>query len=130
LSDAGVEVGINVMPVLPGITDDPAGIERLIRAVHNAGAKYINACTLRIRSDTRERYFAMLRSEFPQLVARYQTAYARGFAVNEKYQQGLKRVMRRICERVGIRYGSPHGSSSEKTASGEVAPWQLELPLQ
>ncbi|MEW5918650.1 MAG: radical SAM protein [Gemmatimonadota bacterium] len=130
LSEAGVEVGINVMPVLPGITDHPERIEQLIRSVYDAGAKYVNACTLRIRSDTRERYFAMLRSEFPQLVPRYQTAYARGYAVNERYQQGLKRVMRRICARVGIRYGSPHGSAGEKSGTGDLAPWQLELPLQ
>lgn len=130
LSEAGVEVGINVMPVLPGITDNPILIEELVRSVHDAGAKYVNACTLRIRSDTRERYFDMLRNEFPALVARYKTAYARGYAVNENYQQGLKRYMRHICARVGIQYGSPHGSAGEKSAHGEVAPWQLELPLE
>jgi len=125
LSEAGVTVGINVMPVLPGITDDPEGLERLVKAVKDAGAQHIGACTLRMRSDTRERYLDMLRREFPELLPRYRTAYARGYAVNENYQDGLRRFMRRLCDRVGIQYGSRDDEKAEKTA--EPAPWQLEL---
>ena len=31
LSDAGIEVGINVMPVLPAITDAPAALDDLVK---------------------------------------------------------------------------------------------------
>ena len=129
LSDAGVEVGINVMPVLPGITDNPAGLEQLVRAVFDAGAKYVNACTLRMRADTRARYLDMLQREFPELTARYRAAYARGHAVSDNYQQGLKRFMRRLCERVGIEYGSREADKVGGETVEQVAPWQLELPL-
>jgi DNA repair photolyase len=129
LSDAGVEVGINVMPVLPGITDNPLGLEQLVRAVHDAGAKYVNACTLRMRADTRARYLDMLQREFPELTARYRAAYARSHAVSDNYQQGLKRFMRGLCERVGIQYGSRDANKLGGEAVDQVAPWQLELPL-
>ncbi|MGH7711184.1 MAG: radical SAM protein, partial [Gemmatimonadaceae bacterium] len=129
LSDAGIEVGINIMPVLPGITDNPLGIETLVRSVADAGAKYVNTCTLRMRADTRERYLDMLQREFPELTARYRAAYARSHAVSEKYQEGLKRFVRRVCERVGIHYGSPHEDRADKAAVVEPAAWQLELAL-
>lgn len=131
LSAAGVEVGINIMPVLPGITDEPSGMEALIRAVHDAGAKYVNTCSLRLRSDSRERYLAMLTREFPELMPRYKAAYAHGYAVSEKYQAGLKRFVRRTCERIGIHYGTPHdGTVSGEGTSDAAAPWQLELALE
>ena len=128
LSDAGVEVGINIMPVLPGITDQPLGIEALLRAVKDAGARYVNTCTLRLRADSRERYLDMLGREFPELMPRYKTAYSHGYAIGEKYQDGLKRFVRRACERVGIRYGTPHDDGPE-SAGVDPPAWQLELAL-
>lgn len=129
LSDAGVEVGINVMPVLPGITDSPLGIEALVRAVAAAGAKYVNSCALRLQSDARERYLQMLAREFPELTTRYQSAYSRGYSVGEKYQEGLQRFMRRVCERVGIRYGSRRDADADSSEPAQPAAWQLELEL-
>ncbi|MGQ0642931.1 MAG: radical SAM protein [Gemmatimonadaceae bacterium] len=127
LAEAGIVVGINIMPVLPGISDNPEGLERLVRAVKDAGAQHVGACTLRMRADTRERYLDMLRREFPELTPRYRRAYARGHAVNENYQEGLRRFMRRLCDRVGIQYGRGDDGSTEKTA--EPSQWQLELDL-
>jgi DNA repair photolyase len=127
LSAAGIAVGINVMPVLPGITDDPNGLELLVRSVKDAGARHVGACTLRMRADTRQRYLDMLRLEFPELLPRYRAAYAKGFAVNENYQAGLKRFMRRLCDRVGIEYGHRSSENSEKTGAAEAGEWQLDL---
>ena len=44
LRDHGIEAGINVMPVLPGITDRPDQLEPLVKAIAEAGATYVNAC--------------------------------------------------------------------------------------
>src|SRR5262249_58343107 len=40
LRAAGIETGINVMPVLPGITDAPEALEQLVRAVAEHAASY------------------------------------------------------------------------------------------
>lgn len=129
LSEAGIEVGINIMPVLPGITDAPSGLEALVRAVADAGAKYVNTCSLRLQTAARERYLPILAKEFPELTERYAKAYAKGYAVSENYQQGLKRFVRRTCERVGIRYGSPEEDAITDLDPAE-RPMQLELALR
>jgi DNA repair photolyase len=129
LSEAGVEVGVNLMPVLPGITDSPSGIEAVVRAVAAAGARYVNTCTLRLQAQARERYFPMLTREFPELRPRYARAYAGGKAINENYQQGLKRFVRRVCDRAGIRYGSPPDDPVGEDASATAAARQLDLAL-
>ncbi|HTE45355.1 MAG TPA: radical SAM protein, partial [Gemmatimonadaceae bacterium] len=50
LREAGIETGINVMPVLPAITDHPDALEQLVKAVAERGASYVNACALRLQS--------------------------------------------------------------------------------
>lgn len=121
LAGAGLDVGVNVMPVLPGITDAPAAVEALVRRVAEAGATHVNACALRLRSTARERYLPLLAREFPQLVSRYQTAYADGHQLGERYRAGLARFFTRVCRDAGIRFGTP---DSRETRAG--AAWSAD----
>jgi DNA repair photolyase len=107
LRQAGIDVGINVMPVLPGITDDPRDIDALVRAVAAAGATHLNAGSLRLRSTARARYLPFIAEHFPHLADRYERSYASGHALGAQYRQGLQRHFRKICAREGVRYGSP-----------------------
>lgn len=43
LREAGIDTGINCMPVLPGITDNPSDLEALVKRVSEAGATYVGA---------------------------------------------------------------------------------------
>lgn len=105
LSEVGVEVGVNVMPVLPGITDRPDQLEPLVRAIAAAGATRVAACALRLRSSARKRYLPFIAQEFPWLAARYRATYARGHTAGERYREGLSRFFRSMCARYGIAYG-------------------------
>ena len=107
LREAGIDVGINVMPVLPGITDDPRDIDALVRAVAAAGATHLNAGSLRLRSTARERYLPFISEHFPHLADRYARSYASGHALGDQYRDGLQRHFRKVCAREGVRYGSP-----------------------
>jgi len=128
LSDAGIEVGINIMPVLPGITDSPLGIEALVRAVADAGAKYVHTCALRLQAAARERYLPILAAEFPELRDKYAKAYGKGSSVGDNYQKGLKQFVRQACERVGIHYGSRE-DDTRRAEEPRKAAQQLELDL-
>src|SRR3954465_7020422 len=50
LREAGIEAGINCMPVLPGITDNPSDLEALVKRVSEAGASYVGACAVRLKA--------------------------------------------------------------------------------
>jgi DNA repair photolyase len=105
LRENGIEVGINVMPVLPGITDVPNEIDRLVKAVAERGATYVNACALRLQSAARQRYLPFIETEFPELSARYRSTYARSHAVGERYREGLRTYFKRLCARYGVPFG-------------------------
>lgn len=89
LREAGIEVGVNCMPVLPGITDDPAALDELVRRVAEAGAVRIGACALRLDRSARLRYLPFIEQEFPELAPRYRASYARDRNVGERYRDGL-----------------------------------------
>jgi DNA repair photolyase len=105
LAAAGIDVGINVMPVLPGITDRPAMLDAVVRRVKAAGASHVNACALRLQSAARKRYLPFIELEFPRLASSYRIAYQGRDQVNDSYREGLSRFMRERCRKHGIAYG-------------------------
>lgn len=102
LREAGIDVGINCMPVLPGITDDPAALDRLVRTVAEAGATHVSACALRLDRAARLRYLPFIAQEFPALAERYRNSYARGRHLGEQYREGLSRYMHSLYEKYGL----------------------------
>ena len=119
LSDAGIDVAVNIMPVLPGITDRPDTLAALVRAVADAGASHINACALRLRVTSRRRYLPWLDQEFPELRSRYERAYGSGYQITDRYREGLRQFLKRTCRTAGIRYGSPEGRTFEGPADAQ-----------
>jgi DNA repair photolyase len=127
---AGVDVGVNCMPVLPGITDAPAALRALVAAVADAGATHLNACALRLRAAARRRYLPWLAEAFPELAGRYRVAYAAGHQPGARYREGLRRTMRRLCAERGLPYGAPADAMAGLAASrGPAGSPQLTLPL-
>lgn len=136
LREAGIETGINVMPVLPAITDGRAALETLVKAVAERGASYVNACALRLRSSARARYLPFTEREFPHLAKRYWATYAFDHKVSASYAEGLRRRMRALCEKYGVSYGSydrePEGQQEiveARLAGGEQLEFRFDPSL-
>ena len=130
----GIEVGVNAMPVLPGITDAPAMIEELVQAVKAADASYISACALRLQSTARDRYLPFIAAQFPELAGRYRRAYARDYQVGERYRAGLRRRFAAVCAKHGVAFGRlnrPEDDEDDETAlaAARAETAQLDLPL-
>jgi len=116
LRENGIDVGINVMPVLPGITDVPDEIDRLVKAVAERGATYVNACALRLQSAARQRYLPFIEKEFPALAARYRSTYERSHTVGDRYRTCLRDFFQKACARHGVPFG--HGGDGGEEDSG------------
>ncbi len=78
LNRAGVPTGILVAPLMPGVNDSPRQVERILELAAEAGATGVGGVCLHLRRDVREIFFDWLRSQRPDLVARYERLYARG----------------------------------------------------
>jgi DNA repair photolyase len=120
LTESGIEVGINVMPVLPAITDSRAALNDLVKAVAERGASYVNACALRLRSSARARYLPFIEQEFPHLAKRYWATYAFDHKVSETYSERLRARMRALCDAHGVRYGR-YGAADDREDASQLA---------
>ena len=128
LREHGIDAGINVMPVLPGITDRPDQLEPLIKAVADAGATHIAACALRLRSAARQRYLPFIEKEFPHLAPRYHATYRSSHHAGERYRDGLHRYFEKMCARYGVQFG--HDDDEDGESETGAASAQLMFALQ
>lgn len=126
LREAGIDAGINCMPVLPGITDNPSDLEALVKRVAEAGATYVGACALRLRVTARKRYLPFIAQEFPHLEERYRNTYERSYNAGEKYREGLARFFDKICAKYKVASWSRMRTDEE----GDEAPIERLIPSE
>lgn len=75
LVEAGIDVGVGMAPILPGLSDRPEQLEQVIRAARQAGATGLWAGMLHLKDGTREHFMSVLKKHWPELVPRYERAY-------------------------------------------------------
>jgi DNA repair photolyase len=72
---AGIDVGVGMAPILPGLSDRPEQLEQVVRAARQAGATGLWAGMLHLKDGTREHFMTVLKKHWPELVPRYEQAY-------------------------------------------------------
>jgi DNA repair photolyase len=76
LAAAGIDVGIGIAPILPGLSDDATRLEGVVRAAREAGARTIWAAVVHLRPGVREHFLEALGRDWPEEVARYEALFA------------------------------------------------------
>lgn len=100
LNEARVPCGVLLAPVLPGLSDGDAALERTVRACVQAGAVSISPILLHLRPRVRELFMPWLERVRPDLVPRYQELYrSPGGYASKAEQQSLSARVRDIADR-------------------------------
>ena len=102
LTQGGVYAGLIVAPIIPGITDDWAGLARLMEAAKEAGARYVIGSALRLGPAARRRFLPILEREFPALYERYRRHYAGSDMASRSYQDALTRRLNALRQAYGF----------------------------
>jgi DNA repair photolyase len=102
LSEAGIMVGVNPNPIMPGSTDGERSLDRLAKAVKDAGAVAFGGGPLFLMPSAQKVFFPFLEKEFPQLVERYRELYAKSAYLGKDYKDELAAKVRRIRDRYGL----------------------------
>ncbi len=79
LVDAGIDTGVSLAPILPGLSDRPSQIEAVIRAARDAGATRVWSGALNLRPGTREHFLECLARDWPEQLPRYLELYDRPY---------------------------------------------------
>lgn len=102
LRDAGVDAGVLMAPIVPGISSHPAKIERTLKAIANSGASYVGALLLHLEGGARRHFLQFLSREYPQLVDGYDRLYA-GKHASASYTTRFRTVMGVLQAKYGLR---------------------------
>lgn len=76
----GIEAGVMVAPVLPGITDDEVSLRRVALAAAAHGARHLSGAPLRLQGSVRNVYLSFLTETFPRLKRLYDDLYRKDYA--------------------------------------------------
>jgi DNA repair photolyase len=99
LAGAGVDAGVLMMPLLPGISTSTGAVARTLEAIAESGARFLGASVARLDVGVREHFFAVLAREYPDLVDGYARLYRRAHAPG-RYQAAVKTVVRSVRARL------------------------------
>ena len=75
LIDAGIDTGVGIAPILPGISDRPELLADVVKAARDAGATNVWCNVLYLQPGTREHFMEHLARDWPELVPSYLALY-------------------------------------------------------
>jgi DNA repair photolyase len=103
LVEAGVKAGVGMAPILPGISDAPEQLERVVRAARAAGATSIWANVLYLQPGTREHFLAALAHDWPEELARYERLYRSRAYLPKTEAEPVRELVADLRRKHGIR---------------------------
>lgn len=123
LREAEINVGINAMPILPGLTDGEADLDALMRAARDSGAQWIAGNVLFLMPASWKSFMRFLEVKFPKLARQYRDWF-RGYGnAPESYR---KEISERV-ERLRRKYGLGSRPKRPETQSWHSPQMQLAL---
>jgi DNA repair photolyase len=122
LIDAGIDASVGMAPILPGISDDPAGMATVVRAARDAGATSVWANVLYLRPGTREHFLENLARDWPELLPRYEALYAGRAYLRDEVVKGVRRRVRDLVRDHGVADRRVHPLVAAPEAVAEQLP--------
>jgi DNA repair photolyase len=103
LVDAGIKAGVGMAPILPGISDRPEQLERVVRAAREAGATGVWANLLYLKPGTREHFLEALARDWPEELDRYERLYANRAYLPKPVAEPVRVLVSELRAKHGIR---------------------------
>jgi DNA repair photolyase len=130
LSAAGIHCNLLMMPMIPGLTDQPSAIESVIRAGRRAGAAAIWWRSLFLKPAAARRFIPFIRANYPEASERINLFYERATYAPTAYDEHLRGIFDQLRRKYGFDPGEVRGedmSKSDESRPPRTAPEQLTL---
>jgi DNA repair photolyase len=107
LVDAGIDAGVGMAPILPGLSDRPELLADVVRAAREAGATGVWANVLHLRPGTREHFLEHLARDWPELLPEYEKLYAGRAYVSSEIAVPLRKQVAALARKHAVRDTRP-----------------------
>jgi DNA repair photolyase len=96
LAAAGIRCNVLMMPMIPGLTDDPTSIESVIRAARRAGASDVWWRSLFLKPAAARRFLPFIQRNLPAYEERIKDFYARSAYAPRNYDERMGAIFDRL----------------------------------
>jgi DNA repair photolyase len=103
LVDAGIDAGVGMAPILPGLSDRPELLADVVREARAAGATGIWANLLYLRPGTREHFLTALERDWPELLPHYEQLYDRSAYLPRRSTDPVRQRIQALARANGVR---------------------------
>jgi len=101
LTDAGINAGVLMAPVVPAFSSSRDKLERTIKAIADHGARFVGCNVMYLQDGTRTHFMGFLAREFPALQPKFERLYAKKYPP-ESYRNEIKAMVRVLQDRYGL----------------------------
>ena len=118
LVENGINAGVMMAPLLPGISDHEENIAAVAEAAHNHGAQFLGSNVLFLKPGSKEWFMPMLKETYPHLEQAYAKMYRKTYAP-EEYTKSVLSIVDRERRRWGL--DRRHRDPAPKPKRGQLA---------
>jgi len=104
----GIDSGVLIAPLMPGINDDPDQVRPIVERARKAGATFLGSAALHLRGEVKDVFFAWLEAKRPDLLPRYEALYSNRAYMRPEQRKHATRAVK----------GWGRGRASRPTSSG------------
>ncbi|MFL5873146.1 MAG: radical SAM protein [Solirubrobacterales bacterium] len=71
----GIDSGVLIAPLMPGINDHPDQVRPIVERAKKAGATFLGSAALHLRGEVKDVFFGWLQAKRPDLLPKYEALY-------------------------------------------------------
>jgi DNA repair photolyase len=126
LRSRGIDSGVLIAPLMPGINDDPAQVQPLVERAKEAGATFLGGLGLHLRDGVKEVFLGWLQEKRPDLLPQYEELYdGRAYMRSEDRKHATRAV--KGWGRSGVRKNSSKQAIRRAGGAGGEPPRAVQF---
>lgn len=123
LTDAGINAGVLMAPIVPGFSSSRAKLERTVKAIADHGARFVGCNVMYLQDGTRTHFMKFIAREFPSMAPRFERLYSKKYPP-DSYRREVRAMVRVLQQRYGLTKREDTDGSA-KAADANAEPEQV-----
>lgn len=119
-TEAGFDVAVFMMPILPFLTDSAEHLDAALGRIKQAGATHVSYTGLHLRPGVKEWYAAWLHRHRPDLVPKYRALYGDGAYAPKHYRRRLADTVKPLMDAHGLAKAAEDPATGSATTRAEA----------
>jgi DNA repair photolyase len=124
LTDAGINAGVLMAPIVPGFSSSSGKLERTVKAIADAGARFVGCNIMYLQDGTRDHFLKFISRDFPAMLPRFERLYAKKYPP-ESYRQEVKAMVGALQNRYGVSRRAEADTPRQATQEPSLEPEQV-----